>query len=145
MVRYVHVVTDEWRRMAGRGRTWVHRTRAAVLAGAGAQRRTLFIRSYERGERVHLAMLSRGYSGQLPPVQSREATAPSRRQRFRARSRLPRLCHRAGGGTMTAAVAIDDVHYSYPDGTTALVGVSLTVQPGERIAVPGPTEPARRR
>lgn len=39
---------------------------------------------------------------------------------------------------MTAAVAIDDVHYSYPDGTTALVGVSLTVQPGERIAVLGP-------
>jgi cobalt/nickel transport system permease protein len=34
-----------------------------VLArSAGA----LFIRSYERGERVHLAMLSRGYTGQLP-------------------------------------------------------------------------------
>ena len=26
----------------------------------------LFIRSYERGERVHLAMLSRGYDGHLP-------------------------------------------------------------------------------
>ena len=26
----------------------------------------LFIRSYERGERVHLAMLSRGYTGTLP-------------------------------------------------------------------------------
>jgi cobalt/nickel transport system permease protein len=26
----------------------------------------LFIRSYERGERVHLAMLSRGYDGRLP-------------------------------------------------------------------------------
>jgi cobalt/nickel transport system permease protein len=26
----------------------------------------LFIRSYERGERVHLAMLSRGYQGKLP-------------------------------------------------------------------------------
>lgn len=25
-----------------------------------------FIRSYERGERVHMAMLSRGYTGQLP-------------------------------------------------------------------------------
>jgi cobalt/nickel transport system permease protein len=34
-----------------------------VLArSAGA----LFIRSYERGERVHLAMLSRGYTGTLP-------------------------------------------------------------------------------
>ena len=26
----------------------------------------LFLRSYERGERVHLAMLSRGYDGKLP-------------------------------------------------------------------------------
>jgi cobalt/nickel transport system permease protein len=34
-----------------------------VLArSAGA----LFIRSYERGERVHLAMLSRGYTGRMP-------------------------------------------------------------------------------
>jgi cobalt/nickel transport system permease protein len=28
----------------------------------------LFIRSYERGERVHLAMLARGYDGTLPDV-----------------------------------------------------------------------------
>jgi cobalt/nickel transport system permease protein len=26
----------------------------------------VFIRSYERGERVHLAMLARGYDGTLP-------------------------------------------------------------------------------
>jgi cobalt/nickel transport system permease protein len=38
-----------------------------VLAqSAGA----LFIRSYERGERVHLAMLSRGYTGRLPVLDS---------------------------------------------------------------------------
>jgi cobalt/nickel transport system permease protein len=29
----------------------------------------LFIRSYERGERVHLAMLSRGYTGTMPVLQ----------------------------------------------------------------------------
>jgi cobalt/nickel transport system permease protein len=28
----------------------------------------LFIRSYERGERVHLAMLARGYDGTLPDL-----------------------------------------------------------------------------
>ena len=33
-------------------------------ASAGA----LFIRSYERGERVHLAMISRGFDGRLPEV-----------------------------------------------------------------------------
>ncbi|MFJ3893096.1 cobalt ECF transporter T component CbiQ [Streptomyces sp. NPDC090083] len=69
MIRYGDVVTDEMRRMriarASRGfeargvRHW------GVLAkSAGA----LFIRSYERGERVHLAMLSRGYTGSMPVI-----------------------------------------------------------------------------
>lgn len=77
MLRYVHVVADESHRMAvaresrgfeARGpRAW------PVLArSVGA----LFIRSYERGERVHLAMLSRGYSGVMPdygrPAQARD-------------------------------------------------------------------------
>jgi cobalt/nickel transport system permease protein len=34
-----------------------------VARSAGA----LFIRSYERGERVHLAMLARGYEGSAAP------------------------------------------------------------------------------
>lgn len=64
MLRYADVLSDEARRMRiarlsrgfeARGvRHW------GVLAkSAGA----LFIRAYERGERVHLAMLSRGYTG----------------------------------------------------------------------------------
>ncbi|TNC29401.1 cobalt ECF transporter T component CbiQ [Mumia zhuanghuii] len=62
MIRYVDVVTDEMRRMriaresrgfrASSFRQW------AVL---GRTASALFIRSYERGERVHLAMLSRGH------------------------------------------------------------------------------------
>jgi cobalt/nickel transport system permease protein len=66
MVRYLDVVADDLRRMriardsrafsACGPRHW------GVLAStAGA----LFVRSYERGERVHLAMLSRGYAGRL--------------------------------------------------------------------------------
>ncbi|MGC5037400.1 cobalt ECF transporter T component CbiQ [Streptomyces sp. DT190] len=69
MIRYGDVVTDEMRRMriaresrgfeAGGVRHW------GVLAkSAGA----LFIRSYERGERVHLAMISRGYAGAMPVI-----------------------------------------------------------------------------
>ncbi|MFK0116388.1 cobalt ECF transporter T component CbiQ [Streptomyces sp. NPDC090994] len=69
MIRYGDVVTDEMRRMRiareSRGfeasgvRHW------GVLAkSAGA----LFIRSYERGERVHLAMVSRGYAGAMPVI-----------------------------------------------------------------------------
>jgi len=41
----------------------------ATAAGA------LFIRSYERGERVHLSMLSRGYGGVLPHEEQNEHKA----------------------------------------------------------------------
>ncbi|WP_030666192.1 cobalt ECF transporter T component CbiQ [Streptomyces rimosus] len=75
MIRYGDVIADELRRMRiarlsrgfeARGvRHW------GVLAkSAGA----LFIRSYERGERVHLAMVSRGYTGTLPVPDAAPAT-----------------------------------------------------------------------
>jgi cobalt/nickel transport system permease protein len=75
MVRYLDVVADDLRRMriardsrafSARGpRHW------GVLAStAGA----LFVRSYERGERVHLAMLSRCYTGRLVLHNDRPAT-----------------------------------------------------------------------
>jgi cobalt/nickel transport system permease protein len=75
MVRYLDVTTDQLRRMRiareSRGFTARNPRHWPVLAqGAG----TLFIRSYERGERVHLAMLSRGYSGTLPGLQTTPAT-----------------------------------------------------------------------
>jgi len=67
MVRYLDVVTGEMQRMKvareSRGFTARNPRHWPVLArSAGA----LFIRSYERGERVHLAMLSRGYDGRMP-------------------------------------------------------------------------------
>jgi cobalt/nickel transport system permease protein len=67
MVRYLDVVTDELHRMRiareSRGFSARNPKHWPVLArSAGA----LFIRSYERGERVHLAMLSRGYAGRMP-------------------------------------------------------------------------------
>lgn len=46
-----------------------------VLAASAG---TLFIRSYERGERVHLAMLSRGYSGAMPEVDAEPYHATGR-------------------------------------------------------------------
>ncbi|MCI0689109.1 MAG: cobalt ECF transporter T component CbiQ [Sporichthyaceae bacterium] len=72
MVRYADVVTDEMRRMRiareSRGFQASHLGHLRVLAhSAGA----LFIRSYERGERVHLAMLARGYTGVMPMTDDR--------------------------------------------------------------------------
>ena len=69
MLRYTDVVGAEMARMRvareSRGFRGRDIRQARVVAhSAGA----LFIRSYERGERVHLAMLSRGYTGTMPAV-----------------------------------------------------------------------------
>ena len=67
MLRYVNVVNDEMERMKvareSRGFEATGVKHWKVLATAAG---ALFIRSYERGERVHLSMLSRGYDGVLP-------------------------------------------------------------------------------
>lgn len=73
MVRYLDVVTDEMRRMRiareSRGFTARNPRHWPVVArSAGA----LFIRSYERGERVHLAMVARGYTGVATRSTTRE-------------------------------------------------------------------------
>lgn len=67
MIRYLDVVTGEMKRMAvaraARGFSARNPKHWPVLAtSVGA----LFIRSFERGERVHQAMLSRGYTGRMP-------------------------------------------------------------------------------
>lgn len=67
MLRYLAVVVAETRRMRvarlSRGDDPRFLWQASATArGIG----TLFLRSYERGERVHLAMVSRGYRGALP-------------------------------------------------------------------------------
>ena len=76
MVRYADVIADEMRRMK------IARESRGFTGGTGKQLRivatsagALFIRSYERGERVHLAMLSRGYQGALPVLEVQEARA----------------------------------------------------------------------
>jgi cobalt transport protein ATP-binding subunit len=39
---------------------------------------------------------------------------------------------------MTAALLVERLAYAYPDGTQALFGVDLRIDPGERVAVLGP-------
>ncbi len=79
MLRYLDVVTAELGRMTTAMRSRGYDPRSPrhwpVLARSlGA----LFIRSYERGERVHLAMLARGYDGTLPSADPRAATTGGR-------------------------------------------------------------------
>lgn len=65
--RYLFVLTDELSRMIiardsrGRPRQWRRRVRTA-----GAMAGTLFVRAYERSERIAIAMVSRGFAGRFP-------------------------------------------------------------------------------
>ena len=78
MVRYLDVVVGEAGRMRvarisrGDDPRWLWQARATA-ATAG----TLFVRSYERGERVHLAMMARGYRGEMPEVHHHHPAATS--------------------------------------------------------------------
>lgn len=66
-IRYLNVVLDELRRLQlarvarGDDPRWIWQART-VAGSAG----TLVVRSFERGERVHAAMLARGYDGRMP-------------------------------------------------------------------------------
>ncbi|MDH3190808.1 MAG: energy-coupling factor transporter transmembrane protein EcfT, partial [Acidimicrobiia bacterium] len=76
MIRYLEVVAEELGRvriaMTARGYSprWIGQARP-IAASAGA----LFIRSYERGERVYDAMLARGFSGTMPDMGSAPPTS----------------------------------------------------------------------
>ncbi|KGN38706.1 cobalt ECF transporter T component CbiQ [Knoellia subterranea] len=75
MVRYLGVVGSQAQRMkvARESRGFAPRSVRSwpvIATSAGA----LFIRSYERGERVHLAMMSRGYTGRMPVTDPLRAT-----------------------------------------------------------------------
>jgi cobalt/nickel transport system permease protein len=75
MMRYGEVITAEMRRMKiaresrGYDPRWMWQSKA-VASSAGA----LFVRSYERGERVYLAMASRGFDGSLPALDEHAAS-----------------------------------------------------------------------
>ena len=69
MLRYIDVLSAEIRRQhiarlaRGDSPRMAHQA-GAIAKGVGS----LFLRSYERGERVHLAMMSRGFTGTIPEM-----------------------------------------------------------------------------
>jgi cobalt/nickel transport system permease protein len=75
MVRYLSVVSDDLHRMrvARESRGYMGGRAGQLKAVAGGVG-VLFVRSFERGERVHLAMRSRGYTGRMPQLSSQGAS-----------------------------------------------------------------------
>ncbi len=76
MYRYLFVLEDEMQMMvqakASRtvgGSLWFHAKTLANCLGS------LFVRSYERGEAVYLAMCSRGYNGEIKTINTLNLTA----------------------------------------------------------------------
>ena len=90
-LRYLDLVADGLARrrtaMTARGYRPRRLTQAGPLA---ASLGTMFVHTYERGERVHAAMLSRGFTGTMPEL----AATPR-----------PRLSHWAAAALLPAAAA----------------------------------------
>jgi cobalt/nickel transport system permease protein len=67
MYRYAFVIVAEARRMRAALAARAYRPRhVGDVAALGRLLTALFLRSYERGERVYVAMLARGYAGTMP-------------------------------------------------------------------------------
>lgn len=75
MFRYLELIVAELGRMRtamtarGYNPRWLWQAKP-IAASAG----TLFVRSYERSERVHAAMLSRGFTGEMPELRHHHAS-----------------------------------------------------------------------
>ena len=116
MLRYGEVVVGEAKRMRVARISRGDDPRFLWQAGATARAvGTLFIRSYERGERVHLAMVSRGWTGSPGGSAMIVAETPA-----------------------APALEVSKLAFAYPDGHQALFGIDLRLERGERVAVLGP-------
>jgi len=68
MYRYIFVLFDEWRRVSqARACRTAGVLRVPALSFYGQQIALVFVRSWDRSERVHAAMSLRGFSGVVPP------------------------------------------------------------------------------
>lgn len=143
-IRYTNILTDELSRMKkarkargySKGRNFWHTATMKVIGQTVA---VLFLRSYERSERVYQAMLSRGYGGDI-----RLLSAPARpgKKDFAFGALVAGVplffqSRRNGGIFMDYAVEIHNLAFRHKDGTVALRGVTMKVKKGSKTAILG--------
>lgn len=69
MYRYIFVIVEEFGRLRASISSRGYRPRNALqVAPLGRAATAMFLRTYDRGERVHRAMLARGYTGSMPQL-----------------------------------------------------------------------------
>ena len=138
MYRYLFVVAAEARPPArGPGRRAATDPRHALQAApSGARSASLFLRTHARGERVHQAMLARGFAGAMPRAEALHAGAAD--AAFLAALGLLAATGSSEVVCEPAASTPAALSFRYPDGRLALDGVDLHVGHGERVAVLGP-------
>jgi len=78
------------------------------------------------------------------PAWRRLLSEPARRRPAHRPPNPPSNAQEAGRGprrewpqAVPVRATVDDLHFTYPDGTVALRGVSLTIEPGEMVALVG--------
>ncbi len=112
--------------------------RAHVLGGMIGN---LFVRSYERSERIYQAMLARGFDGQirrLPTAAAGGAGAKAASPGGEAEPRVHPAATHLGQAGCGEIVEIEGLSFSYPDGREVLHQVSFRMAEGERVALVGP-------
>ncbi len=155
MWRYLFVLADEAiRLMRARQARSGHADQPGLKPGGslawrarvtGGMAGNLFLRAFERSDRIYMAMLARGYDGEmrsepLPDALQPQLVGPVGQSGyvgclvgFRAA-----ILGVAGGFLMHHSIEIDNLSFAYPDGHPALRQVSLHIQPGEKVALVGP-------
>ncbi len=133
MYRYLFTIVDEVQRM----RVGAHRPRLRAAQRAAGRRRigrvatALFLRTYERAERVHLAMLARGFDQRMPRL---DALAFRRADALFLAALAPAPRRPAWSHDPTSATCASPT----PTASSASTASTCASRPGERVAMLGP-------
>ena len=115
--------------------------RARVTGGMAGN---LFLRAFERSDRIYAAMLSRGYDGEVRTLAA-AAVRPAASWLVAGGWAWPCLAllllfgiSVLGMNAMHHSIEVEHLSFAYPDGHPALHDVSLHIAPGEKVALVGP-------